>query len=101
MDYTDLVWIGGAMCLVWWGAIKSLLERKRSINDRSSLGTPASGYMNRPSELPPNIIDCEWELLCETRGLRTHHWINLMVFALVAIYYLSDWIAAFVVWAFL
>jgi len=101
MEYTELVYIVGALCLFWWGAMKSLLERKRTFNNRCSLVTIASGYKNRDEELPPDVIDCEWSLIEELSELKTHHMINLMVFALVAIYFMSGWLASLIVWLFL
>jgi len=62
-------------------------------------------HMNRTLELYPEdeVIDVYWEVVYEEseRGWKKHHKLNIITLILVAIYFLSDWLASFIVWLLL
>lgn len=99
-DY--LFWSAMLVGFYWW-AIRTLLKDRISFMSTDfTSAAKRTPHMNRvPNLYPENaIIDVYWKDVTEefSRGVKTHHLVNLMIFTLVALYFLSDWIASFIVW---
>jgi hypothetical protein len=103
MSWEDIVWCCVMLGAVYWWAIRSIFKNRTKFMSTEFTSAPKQDhYMNRVPDLYPEnaIIDVYWEDVTEefSRGMKPHHLMNLTVFALLAIYYLSDWIAKFIVW---
>jgi len=100
MGIEDIICVG--LGVLWWCAIRSLFKDRIDFISTDLTAVPQrTPHMNRTSILYPEnaIIDVYWEDVTEefSRGVKTHHLVNLMVFVLVALYFLSYWIANIIV----
>jgi hypothetical protein len=106
MDWEDVLWLCVVLGGFYWWAIRTIFKNRTKFMSTDLASEPKrTPHMNRDYNLTPEdeVIDVYWVDVTEDferaeEGMKPYNKLNLMILALVIIYYLSDWLAYIITW---